>query len=55
VVVGQFLGIGILVLASAIVGAAALVVPDGYTARLGAVPLALGFRKLWQRWGERRR
>ena len=55
VVLGQFLGIGILVLASALAGAVALVVPEGYTALLGAVPLGLGLRWLWQLWDERRR
>lgn len=46
VVAGQFLGIGTLVAASAIVALAALVVPDGYPALLGVVPLALGVKKL---------
>ena len=55
VVLGQFLGTGILVLASALAGAVALVVPEGYTALLGAVPFGLGLRRLWQLWDERRR
>lgn len=54
VVAGQLLGIGILVLASALAGAAALVVPEGYTALLGAVPLGLGLWKLWRILVERR-
>lgn len=48
VVAGQYLGMGVLVLASAAAGAAALVVPEGYTALLGVVPLALGLRVLWR-------
>lgn len=55
VVLGQFIGIAILVLASALAGAAALVVPPGYAALLGAVPLGLGLRRLWQLRAERRR
>ena len=47
VVLGQFLGIGALVAASVKVAWASLAVPEGYTALLGAVPLALGLRKLW--------
>jgi cadmium resistance protein CadD (predicted permease) len=47
VVLGQFLGIGALVAASAAAAWASLAVPEGYPAMLGAVPLALGVRKLW--------
>ena len=47
VVLGQFLGIGALVSASAVAAWGALAVPPGYTALLGAVPLALGLRRLW--------
>ena len=45
VVVGQFLGMGILIAVSAAVAMAALVVPPGWPALLGAVPLGMG---LWQ-------
>jgi len=48
VVVGQFLGIGLLVALSAVAALAALSVPDGYPALLGVVPLALGVRGLWR-------
>jgi cadmium resistance protein CadD (predicted permease) len=48
VVLGQFLGIGALVLASAAAAYAALTVPDGATGLLGAVPLFLGLRGLRQ-------
>ena len=47
VVLGQFLGIGALTGVSAAAAWASLVVPPGYPALLGAVPLALGFHKLW--------
>lgn len=54
VVAGQFLGIGALVAASAVAALAALVIPEGWTALLGLVPLALGIRRLpsFQRKGE---
>jgi cadmium resistance protein CadD (predicted permease) len=47
VVVGQFLGIGALVAASAVAAWASLAVPEGYPALLGVVPLALGLRGAW--------
>lgn len=46
VVLGQFVGIGALVAASAAAAWASLAVPDGYPALLGVVPLALGLWKL---------
>ena len=46
IVVGQFVGIGMLVLASTAAALVAFVVPDGWTALLGLVPLLLGIRKL---------
>jgi len=48
IVLGQFLGIGALVAASAAAACASLAVPDGYPALLGVVPLALGLHKLWR-------
>ena len=45
IVSGQFLGIGALVLASAIAGAAAVAVPEGWPSILGVAPLALGVYK----------
>jgi cadmium resistance protein CadD (predicted permease) len=48
VVLGQFLGIGTLVLISAPAGMAAGAVPAGWTALLGVVPLAIGLRKLFK-------
>jgi cadmium resistance protein CadD (predicted permease) len=46
IVVGQYLGIGVLVLISALAALLALVFPDGWVALLGIVPLLLGLSKL---------
>ena len=46
IVVGQFLGIGALTGASLMAALAALVIPAGWTALLGLVPLGLGVRGL---------
>ena len=46
ILIGQFLGIGMLVAASALAALAALAVPEGWIALLGIVPLTLGVRKL---------
>ena len=45
VVAGQLVGIGILVLANALAGVAAVAVPSGFASLLGAVPLVLGIAK----------
>ncbi|MEU7804701.1 cadmium resistance transporter [Micromonospora arborensis] len=46
IVAGQYLGIGALALASTVVAAGLLVVPDPWTGLLGLLPLALGVRAL---------
>jgi cadmium resistance protein CadD (predicted permease) len=46
IVVGQYLGIGALVLASVLTALLALALPTGWIALLGVVPLWLGFSKL---------
>jgi cadmium resistance protein CadD (predicted permease) len=46
IVFGQYLGIGALVLASALAALLALALPDGWIALLGIVPLFLGLAKL---------
>jgi cadmium resistance protein CadD (predicted permease) len=46
VVLGQFVGMGALVLASAIAALAAFALPEGWTALLGIAPLVLGLWKL---------
>lgn len=52
VVAGQFLGIGALVLASALAALMALAIPEGWIALLGFVPLFLGMRKLLRLRGD---
>jgi cadmium resistance protein CadD (predicted permease) len=44
VVVGQFLGISILVMVSSVIALLALAIPVGWTSLLGLVPLGLGLR-----------
>lgn len=46
IVAGQYLGIGALVLLSAVVAAGLLVVPDEWTGLLGLLPITLGVRAL---------
>ncbi|MEU8423999.1 cadmium resistance transporter [Micromonospora sp. NPDC048835] len=46
IVAGQYLGIGALALASVVVAAGLLVVPDPWTGLLGLLPIALGVRAL---------
>jgi cadmium resistance protein CadD (predicted permease) len=48
IVTGQYLGIGALAVASAVVAAGLLVVPDPWTGLLGLLPIALGVRALWR-------
>jgi len=50
VVLGQFLGIGALTLLSLAAALASLVIPQGWTALLGLIPLVLGIQKLRQLW-----
>ncbi|MEH1169467.1 cadmium resistance transporter [Micromonospora sp. CPCC 205539] len=52
IVAGQYLGIGALALASAVVAAGLLVVPDPWTGLLGLLPIALGVRALLTRDGD---
>ncbi|MEU8048032.1 cadmium resistance transporter [Micromonospora echinofusca] len=49
IVAGQYLGIGALALASAVVAAGLLVVPDPWTGLLGLLPVAFGVRALLDR------
>jgi cadmium resistance protein CadD (predicted permease) len=46
IVVGQYVGIGVLVAISAVVAAGLLIVPDRWVGLFGIVPLALGIRGL---------
>jgi cadmium resistance protein CadD (predicted permease) len=52
IVIGQYLGIGVLTLLSSFAATQALVIPSGWIALLGVVPLALGLRKLWTLRGD---
>ncbi|MBM0234672.1 cadmium resistance transporter [Micromonospora sp. STR1_7] len=52
IVAGQYLGIGALASASAVVAAGLLVVPDPWTGLLGLLPIALGIRALALRDGD---
>ncbi|SIN07694.1 cadmium resistance transporter (or sequestration) family protein [Micromonospora cremea] len=52
IVAGQYLGIGALALASVVVAAGLLVVPDPWTGLLGLLPIALGVRALVQHDGD---
>jgi cadmium resistance protein CadD (predicted permease) len=49
IVAGQYLGIGALALASTVVAAGLLVVPEPWTGLLGLLPVALGVRALLRR------
>ena len=53
VVIGQYLGIGALVAVSAVAALIALVLPSAYIGLLGAVPIALGIKRLFDLWGKR--
>ena len=46
IVIGQYLGIGALVLVSALAALLALTIPEGWVALLGLVPLLLGLTQL---------
>lgn len=50
VVVGQYLGIGTLVLVSIVAAFIALFVPPVYVGLLGLVPIAMGCKKLFDLW-----
>ena len=51
VVVGQYLGIGLLVVVSALASMLALALPSGWIALLGVVPLLLGLAQLRSAFG----
>jgi cadmium resistance protein CadD (predicted permease) len=50
VVVGKFLGIGVLVAASIAAAVCAVAVPPEWVALLGFAPLGLGLHRLWSAW-----
>jgi cadmium resistance protein CadD (predicted permease) len=53
IVIGQFIGMSVLVLASVLIAWFAVVIPDGWLALLGLAPLFLGATKFWKLWQER--
>jgi cadmium resistance protein CadD (predicted permease) len=50
VVLGQYLGIGALVLVSVVAALIALVIPAEYIGLLGLAPIALGIKELFESW-----
>src|SRR5687768_6844552 len=50
IIVGQYLGIGTLVLISVIAALIALVIPPAYVGLLGLAPIAIGSKKLIELW-----
>src|ERR1700720_1811403 len=50
IVVGQFMGIAVLVLASAVIALSAVRVSREHTALLGIAPLAFGLWRVWRLW-----
>lgn len=47
IVLGQYLGVGALVIISLVAAVAALAIPESYIRFLGLIPIALGLKKLW--------
>jgi cadmium resistance protein CadD (predicted permease) len=52
IIIGQFIGMTVLVLVSVVAALLAFVVPDGWLALLGFVPFVLGVRRFWKLWRE---
>ncbi|SCB50620.1 Cadmium resistance protein CadD, predicted permease [Rhizobium multihospitium] len=50
IIVGQYLGIGVLYGVSAIASLLALVIPATYIGLLGFAPIYFGLRRLWELW-----
>ena len=53
IIIGQFIGMSVLVLASVLIARFGVVIPDGWLALLGLAPLSLGATKFWKLWQER--
>ena len=47
VIIGQFLGIGTLVVAGLVCSLVALIIPPAYIGLLGLLPILIGVKKLW--------
>jgi cadmium resistance protein CadD (predicted permease) len=52
IVIGQYLGIGALVLASVVCALISLAIAPGYIHLLGFLPIAIGLKKLWESFSE---
>jgi cadmium resistance protein CadD (predicted permease) len=50
IIIGQYLGIGVLYGVSAIASLLALVIPAAYIGLLGLAPIYFGLRRLWELW-----
>jgi cadmium resistance protein CadD (predicted permease) len=53
IIIGQFIGMSVLVLGSVLIAWFTVAIPDGWLALLGLVPLFLGATKFWKLWQER--
>jgi cadmium resistance transport/sequestration family protein len=48
IVLGQYLGMGVLVLVSVLAALISLVIPTAYVGLLGLIPIAIGVKQLWE-------
>jgi cadmium resistance protein CadD (predicted permease) len=53
ILIGQFIGMSVLVLASLLIAWFAVAIPGGWLALLGLAPLFLGATRFWKLWQER--
>jgi len=53
IIIGQFIGMSVLVLASVLIAWFAVAIPGGWLALLGLAPLFLGATRFWKLWQER--
>src|SRR5215469_30523 len=53
IIIGQFIGMSVLVLASVLIAWFAVAIPGGWLALLGLAPFFLGATRFWKLWQER--
>jgi len=53
IIIGQFIGMSVLVVASVLIAWFAVAIPGGWLALLGLAPLFLGATRFWKLWRER--
>jgi cadmium resistance protein CadD (predicted permease) len=53
IIIGQFIGMAVLVAVSVIAALLLVVIPDGWLALLGLAPFLLGVRRFWKLWSDR--